>query len=80
MMIMALEFLGGGWKYLTFVKVQNQLHRSLEYPLLDQFSFVYNPPSTCWMYMPLLIISEGFTPHPYLKSSSHDFCLQDSNN
>ena len=56
------------------------LHRSLEYPLLDQFSFVYNPPSTCWMYMPLLIISEGFTPHPYLKSSSHDFCLQDSNN
>lgn len=40
------------------------LHRSLEYPLLDQFSFVYNPPSTCWMYMPLLIISEGFTPIP----------------
>lgn len=32
--------------------------------LLDQFSFVYNPPSTCWMYMPLLIISEGFTPIP----------------
>lgn len=37
---------------------------ALEYPLLDQFSFVYNPPSTCWMYMPLLIISEGFTPIP----------------
>ena len=22
----------------------------------------------------------GINPHPYLKSSSHDFCLQDSNN
>lgn len=22
----------------------------------------------------------GIYPHPYLKSSSHDFCLQDSNN